>query len=237
MPGLKVAPLALVCLAIVASPSRAQDVLVSRLFKLEHEAPEAMVKALRHLGSGVKEARLDAQEGLNVVTVRDRAANVAAIEQAIRRLDVPRPDIVFQMRLLIASPEGVSDVHQDMQSVVRQLEQSLRFRAYHQVAALSQRVRSGTRLESQGNIQLAPPVARTAARASYELELRPVVTGTKKGARSVQLRTLRFELDSKELGDADIRTDVVVPEGEIVVVGTAALGERALVLVVWASPI
>jgi hypothetical protein len=122
-----------------------------------------------------------------------------------------------------------------MQKVVRQLEQNLRFKAYNQVAALSQRVRSGSEVESYGSIQLTPPVLEKNLRVNYELELRPVITGARRGSRTIQIRHLTFWLESRETGKAEIRTDVVLPEGEIVVVGTAALGDRAMVLVLWAS--
>jgi hypothetical protein len=213
----------------------AREPLVARTFKLEHQSPDAVARAVRYLGSGDRDARIDPHEGLEAIAVRDRAANVAAIEQAIQKLDVARPDVTFHLRVLVAGPQGPGDVPPDMQKVVRQLEQNLRFKAYHQVAALTQRVRSGAKLESHGTLQLAPPVLDRAARVGYELELRPVVGGGRKGARTIQLRSLDFELEGREIGKADIHTDLVVPEGETVVVGTAALGDRAMVLVVWAT--
>lgn len=217
-------------------PARAEeDALVTRLFKLQHQRAEGVGRALRHMGSGLKEARLDAQDHLDSIAVRDRPANVAAIEQAVKHLDVPHPDVVFHMRLLIAGPHSASDIPADMQKVVRQLEQNLRFKSYHQVSAITQRVRSGAKLESHGMLQINAPALEKNTRTRYELELRPVVTGTRKGARTIQLRSLSFELESREIGEADIRTDIVIPEGEIVVVGTAAVGDRAMVLVVWAS--
>lgn len=230
------------CLALAAwlgaPPVRAQDeAMVPQVFKLEHQNAEVVVRAIRHLGSGAKDARLEANEALDTITVRDRASNVAAIEQAIKRLDVERPDVVFNMRLLIAGPQGPGDVPADMKKIVRQLEQNLRFGGYYQVAALNQRVRSGARVESRGSLQITAPALEKNARVGYELELRPVVTGTRKGARTVQMRTLRFDLEGRDVGRANIRTDIAIPEGEIVVVGTAALGDRAMVLVVWASPI
>lgn len=218
-----------------AATDGAKDAYTVRLFKLEHGSAEAVAKALRHLGSGARDAKIEANDALDSISVRDFAANVAAIEGAVKLLDVPRPDVVFHMRLLVAGPEGATDVPADMQKVVRQLQQSLRWKAYYQVADLDQRVRSGARLESHGVLQLAPPVLEKPTRTGYEIELRPVVTGVRKGARTVQLRLLQFELESRETGRADIRTEIVVPEGETVVVGTAALGNRALVLVVWAS--
>jgi hypothetical protein len=224
-----------VSMVLPASAPRAdEEAMVGRAVRVEHQSPEALARAVRHLVSG-RDARVEPQEELEAVVVRDRPAHVTAIEQAIRQLDVPRPDVVLQVRLLLAGPTGPGDVPGDMQKVVRQLEQHLRFRAYHQVAAVSHRVRSGAKVESQGFLQLAPPALDPAGRVGYSLELRPVVTGTKRGSRAVQLRGLRFELKPRE-GKAEIRTDLVVPEGETVVVGTAALGDRAVILVVWASP-
>jgi hypothetical protein len=230
------AGLHLLSFMLLAHPGRAQEEpMVARVFKLEHQSAEAVARAIRHMGSGAKEARIDAQDSLEAIAVRDRPANVMAMEQALKQLDVPRPDVVFHMRLLIGGPEAPGDVPADMQKVVRQLEQNLRFKAYHQVAALTQRVRSGAKLESHGTLQINAPVLEKNTRPVYKLVLRPVVTDTRRGARTIQLRSLGFELKGRDGVRADIRTDVVMPEGEIVVVGTAALGDRAIVLVVWAS--
>ncbi len=209
--------------------------MVAKMFKVNHQSVESVARSLRHLQSGERETKFEANEGLDTITVRDRPNNVAAIEQAIKQLDVARPDVSFQVRVLLASHDGETNVPADMQKVVRQLQQNLQFKSYQQLAAMTQRVRSGARVESQGFIQLAPPAVEKSVRADSELELRPVVTGDKRGSRIIQLRSLRFELGHRDVGHAEIRTDLVVPEGEIVVVGTAALGTRALVLVVWAS--
>lgn len=162
---------------------------------------------------------------------------MSAIESAVKQLDVPRLDVIVHVRVLTAAPQGKTDVPADMQKVVRQREQSLRYGAYFQVAALTHRVRSGGRTGSAGDIELAAPVVTRPARFGYQLELRPLVTGNRKGTRTIQLRNLKFELRGHEAGTADIQTDVAVPEGETVVVGTAALGDRAMVLVFWALPV
>ncbi len=238
---IRLAPLVLAAAAVTGGSARANEDgarggdWVVRLFKIEHQNAEAVANAIRPLGSGGREAQIQTTEGLDAISVRERPAAMAAIEQAIKQLDVPRPDLTIFMRVLIAGPQGPGNVPPDLQKVVRQLEQNLRFSAYHQVAAVTQRVRSGAKLESHGFLQLAPPVLDKGARVGYELEVRPLVTGAKKGARTIQLRKLKFELEGRDVGRADIETDIVVPEGEIVVVGTAALGDRAMVLVLWAS--
>src|SRR5688572_893598 len=93
------------CLALLAlgTPARADDdkdrrsePFVARVFKLEHQSAESVARAVRHLLS-TKDAKLDADETLDTVTVRDRSASVTAIEQAIKQLDVPRPDVAFQV--------------------------------------------------------------------------------------------------------------------------------------------
>lgn len=216
--------------------ARGED-FVARMFKIEHQSAESIAKAIRHLGSGDRDSKIETNESLDTITVRDRPSNVAVIEHAVKQLDVPRPDVSFQIRVLIAGPTGETSVPADMQKVVRELKQNLQFKAYTQVSALTHRVRSGGRIDSKGTIQLVPPAVEKPTRADYDLELRPVVSGARRGSRTVQVRSLSFELDpdTRDIGNAEIRTDVVIPEGETVVVGTAALGPRALVLVMWAS--
>ncbi|HEY0715505.1 MAG TPA: secretin N-terminal domain-containing protein [Polyangia bacterium] len=209
--------------------------LEARVFKLQHQEAKTVARAIRQLQSGQRDARMDADEELDTISVRDRATNLAVMEAAIKQLDVPRPDVTLQARILIAGPAGTTNVPADMAKVVRQLKGNLQFGAYHQIAAFTQRVRSGARFETEGLLDLAPPVFDKAVRAEYELEVRPVVTVLPKGPHTVQVRDLRFELEIPGEGKAHLRTDVVIPEGETVVVGTAVLGPRALVVVVWAN--
>lgn len=227
--------IALALLIAVETRAAADEAPVAKMFKIEHQNPDTVARALRYLLSGDHDTKLEPNEGLGTIVVRDRPSNVAAIEQAIKQIDVARPDVTFQVRVLLASREGETSVPPDMQKVVRQLQQNLQFKSYQQLAAMTQRVTSGARVESKGTIQLGPPVTERPVRAGCNVELRPVVSGEKRGSRTIQLRSLRFELESREAGKAEIRTDIVVPEGETVVVGTAALGARALVLVVWAQ--
>jgi type II secretory pathway component GspD/PulD (secretin) len=216
---------------------KSSEPLVARIFKLEHQSSETVAKALKHLTSNDRESKLEYSERLDTITVRDRPNHLAAIAQAIKQLDVATPDVSFQIRVLVAGQGGETSVPADMQKVVRQLQQNLQFKVYQQVAAITQRVRSGSRLSSEGSIELVPPMVEKSVRANYEIDLKPVVTGARRGARTVQVRSLNFKMQNKEIGNAEIRTDVVIPEGETVVVGTAAMGTRALVLVVWATTI
>ena len=54
------------------------------------------------------------------------------------------------------------------------------------------------------------------------------------GAALVQIRKLRYAMEGKSLGEAEINTGLSLREGEKVVVGTASLKERAMILVLSA---
>jgi hypothetical protein len=50
----------------------------------------------------------------------------------------------------------------------------------------------------------------------------------------VQIRKLHYAIEGKSLGEAEINTGLSLREGEKVVVGTASLKDRAMILVLSA---
>src|SRR5919108_3318703 len=78
----------------------------NKVFTLQHREPRLIAAAVKLLGSGFKGADLSMNEELRTITVRDFPENIAAIEEAIARLDrpsAPAPDMELKISVLIAS--------------------------------------------------------------------------------------------------------------------------------------
>ncbi len=211
-----------------------------RVFEIKHQEAEDLVRVIRPFASGAKGASMVDSDDLRTITVRDLPENLVAIEEAIKRLDVataPKPDIELRLRILIASPSGPSQVPPDLESVVKQLQATLTYKTYHQIASVIQRVRVGSGCSGKGVAQVNPPVASEAGSISYSysldsLTLPPSPSGG--GAPLMQMKRFRLEAGSKTLGEANIATGLTLREGEKIVVGTASLTERAMIVVVTA---
>src|SRR5437764_4917756 len=107
----------------------------NRVFEVQHRAPEDLVPVIRLLTSGFKGAELAASNEFRTITVRDFPENIAAIEEAIKRLDTPeitRPNIELRMHVLVASnKEGASNQYPpDLKDVITELQKTLSFKEY-----------------------------------------------------------------------------------------------------------
>ncbi|HJW09483.1 MAG TPA: hypothetical protein VJ483_07580, partial [Holophagaceae bacterium] len=135
----------------------------SKVFEVKHRSPSFLTRSLGALGSGVRGSRMDASEfgGLHTITVRDFPENLAAIEEAIKRLDVPAitqkaADVELTVQVLFASksPTPEAGLPDDLQGVVKQLKSTLAYRGYTLVATFVQRVGVNGDRTIQGRGQL-----------------------------------------------------------------------------------
>jgi hypothetical protein len=198
---------------------------------------------LRPLGSGFKGATIQYSSEFRTLTVRDFPENIAAIEEALKRLDTPqaaRSDIELRMHILIASnAEGVANqMPADLSDVVKQLQATFNYRNYTNVATVVQRAADGAynvRLSGLAEIpgQLIDRQQPLLAMYSYHV---PVVNLSSESSSgySVNLRDTSFEWSAPPVGNARISTSINVRSGEKVVVGTATLGNKGLILVLSA---
>lgn len=211
----------------------------SRVFELKHRVPDELMGILKPLGSGVRGTTLSSNDQFRMITVRDFPENIASIEETLRRLDtpgLPRPDVELKMRVLIAAPDGPDECPSDLAAVIKQLRANLSYKSYFQVASLNQRVKSGGSSGGKGEVQVSPPVVLETSTLRYSYGFGNVnVNGLPGGRALIQIRRLRFWTGHKRMGEADIGTALSLREGEKVVVGTASLKERAMILVLSAK--
>jgi hypothetical protein len=219
----------------------------NRVFEVHNRMPDDLIPVIRLLTSGFKGAELAASNEFRTITVRDFPENIAAIDEAIKRLDTPevtRPDIELRMHVLLASnKQGISNEYPaDLKDVIAELQKTLNFKDYSLLTSIVQRTREsrGTRnsyLDGRGSAEVAwpDPSGGTVKRISnYQYYANSVaLTPASSGAAEIQLGEFTFSL-SVPGTEARIHSDVRMRDGEKVVVGTAGFSDKALILVMTA---
>jgi hypothetical protein len=212
----------------------------ARVFQLKHRDADDVLEALRPLMSDSRGSMIKKSDELKTVSARDFPENLAALEQALKRLDVPQtaqPDIEVQIRVLIGSPTGSnSPIPGELDSVVKQLSSTLSYKSYHVVASVNQRVRAGAASSGKGELVIAPPAAddKTNGHFHYNFESQIAPPAAAGGNGLITLRKFKLTLEGGGLGEAEVATGLTLREGEKVVVGTGSLKNRAMIVVVSA---
>ena len=208
----------------------------NQVFDVKHRDPAQLATAVKALGSGFRGATVSASRDFNTITVRDFPENIATICAAISRLDVAeqqRADVELHLHVLLASPDGTSsELPAEIRNAVAQLQNTLNYRAFTMLTPIVQRTREGfDGTLSSGAVELGPP-DRT-IRQNYRYGIRSL---GKSADGRVELNGFDFGTDG-HLGEARIQSNLSLREGEQVVVGTASLRGKALVLVLSAKTI
>jgi hypothetical protein len=207
---------------------------VQRLFVLKYADPNQMRDLLNFMGT----VRTNTE--LHAVTVSATANSMAAIEDAIKRLDVPTaaPQNIDLTMYLVAGDDGdaaSAPLPRDLDSVVAQLGNNFSYKAYRLWDVLTMRTRTGqvVTLDSSGGSGDAPP---NRIRVATSITIRSTTIA---GDGTIRINGL--QANSKVQGVAEttqvgIRTDVDIKEGQKVVVGKQSTGpNQALFLVIMAK--
>jgi hypothetical protein len=225
----------------------------SKLFMIQYRDPLRLQRSLGPLGSGTKGATINFQNegGLNTITVRDFPENIAVIEDALKRLDVPSatnqtPDLELHLHVLFASKTMVpgTDIPEELQEVLKTLKATLTYRGYTMAASFVQRVHTPNerRIEGKGLVDMKPSdsdpekvqpyLAFDWAASGVGLEI------PKDGAPIIRLRDFQFSVQENKNNSstrvASFQTDLSFKEGEKVVVGTSVIKDRGLIVVLTA---
>ncbi len=238
-------------------PAPAPDYNTSRdfrnkVFEIRNRDARVVAQSVKLLGSGFKGADISVNTELKTITVRDFPENIAAIDEAIKRLDKPvaeTPDIELKISVLIAAkaPLNAPGIPDELEPVVKQLQSTLRYSHYGLMTAIVQRTKPGHGIRGSGVAEptllgLKPneerPIfydyslreigVRESERPTIEMDefafsMRvPVVVGGKSGPE-VQYQSVGFQ------------TPVTLHEREKVVIGTTTMGDKALIVVLTAT--
>ena len=229
-----------------------------RIFEVKFRSPRWLVDSLRVLGSGVRGARLDStdRDGLNTISVRDFPENITAIEEAIKRLDVPSAiqktsDVELTLHVLFASKATLpaAELPADLQEVVKQLKGTLAYRGYALAASFVQRVQilDNARSETSGLGFVLPGALGTPdgkVTSSMKVEWRASglkLENASEGASVLEVGSFRLDLQedtgTKSGTLAKFNTPLSLREGDRVVVGTSVVKDHGVVVVLTARQI
>src|SRR5262245_9669415 len=232
--------------------------LAVKLFEIKHRSPKSLANSVQALGSGAGNATIYANEDLKTLTVRDFPENIAAIEEALKRLDVPEKfspphpplSLEFQLHLIAASmtPSEKPSLPKTIEPVLEQLKSTLKFTNYRYVSSALNRVNDRGKIESSGvTSALFPTPAGVINNPdnpsfyTYSLS-RVTLTQEATGKDSIlidQFRfgvsvPIRFGTNNTQYRDIGIVTPLTLREGEMTVVGTANIGasDEAIIVII-----
>ena len=219
----------------------------SKVFEVRYRDAGSLATVLRQLGSGFKGASISASSEFKTLTVRDFPENLTTIEEALKRLDTPaapRPNIELHMHVLVASDASgnaggtTAQVPAELKDVLTQLRETLNYRNYELATSVVQRLTETPRgLRGKGTVEISKsPASAGSTTLSYEYSINSVtLASTSTGAPIVQIGEFTFSTGLTPAAAVDNRTQVQTAlnlrDGEKVVVGTATLGDRALIIV------
>lgn len=215
----------------------------SRVFTINNREVNNLGAVLRPLLSGFKGAVITSNSEFKTLTVRDFPENLATIEEAIKRLDTPaasRPNIDMHMHVLMASnTSGGSTAMEppaELKDVITQVRQTLTYRNYQLVTSVLQRLTETQRgLQGSGSAQIPGAQAgEPMTVANYEHFIGGVsLVQNSTGAPTIQINEFSFALVGEKMR-AKVATALNLRDGEKVVVGTASVNDRAVIVVVIA---
>ena len=223
----------------------------SKVFDAKYRDAVSLGNVLRQLGSGFKGAAVSANSEFKTITVRDFPENLVTMEEALKRLDVPvapRPNIEMHMYVLLASNSSAyttpanAEVPAELKAVLTQLRDTLSYKNYELATTIVQRLTETQRgLHGRGTTDISrSPNPAEGVTLPYEYSINSVtLTPSSTGAQTLQIGEFTFSTGLTSGTKIDNRTQVQTTlnlrDGEKVVVGTATLGERALIVVLTAK--
>jgi len=214
----------------------------NKVFEVKYRDPFSLANVLTRLTSGFKGAGITPNSEFKTLTVRDFPENLVAIEEALKRLDTPGApptNIELHMHVLLASNAGSGslDVPAELKDVLAELRGTLNYKTYELAASVVQRLTETSQV-LQGNGTAEVPGGNAGVpnlSLPYEYYLRSVsLVQNATGGPSVQIADFSFNA-STDKDRARVQTALNLRDGEKVVVGTAAIRNRALVIVLTAK--
>lgn len=221
-----------------------------KVFEIKYRDPNGLLRAIQPLASGFKGATMSANQEFRTLTVRDFPENIGAIEEAIKRLDVPeapRPDIEFRVHVLIASDAAsiTEEVPVELADVIKQMKSTLKFKTYNLMTSVIQRAKEGLgTIDSNGIVEskLFSVERPHGNPIFYNIILRQPSLDRTSGTSTIQINEFRFWMRIPlALGPSEIRyenvgfqTPVSLRDGEKVIVGTTTMADKGVVVVLSA---
>jgi hypothetical protein len=212
----------------------------TKLFQIKYVDPGELQRALSMFRSNINYSG----GSLRVLAVRAPKEIMPAIDDAIKRLDVPtsRKDAELTIFVLLASDQqGAAALPAPLQPVVNQLKNVLSYKGYQLVDTLIARGRD-TNTSTATSLEGTLPVDHAPFPGNVTYQFRAIFKTVNPDGKETVLRLdqMRFQLNvpvnaQGNTSNLQISTDVEIPRGQQVVVGKATYNDRAFILVMTAK--
>src|SRR6185503_5251053 len=145
------------------TPVEAKTKRVQKIFQLKHANPCGLVRVLMPIAS------VQCEQQLRVITADGTPEAIAAIEDALKRLDVPpaptkNVELTFHMILAKAAKDG--SLPAELQAVQRNLESLFGFKGFQLIETAVMRTRDGTQADTIGAASFSTEPKATGSPAS-----------------------------------------------------------------------
>lgn len=223
----------------------------NKVFEIRNRDPREIAVSLKLLGSGFKGSGMNVNSEMRTITVRDFPENIATIEEAISRLDrapAARPDITLKISVLIGSktPLAGATVPEELGSVVKQLQSTLRYSHYGLMSTNVQHTKPGevAPVEGSGVAEsgLLGMTTRPDQPVIYTYRLRNLTLAEAAERASVEIGNFAFSMrvpintgSGVQYQPVGFETPVSIRQNEKVVIGTTTMADKALIVVVNAT--
>jgi hypothetical protein len=167
--------------------------------------------------------------GLRVLSIRAPKEIMPAIEDAIKRLDVPAPRRSAELTIfvLVASDQAdaaAASPPPGLQPVLNQLKNVLSYKNYQLIDTLIVHV-----TETRGSPAVLQGQIGTLGWYNFQTRFRIETPDGK--TPTLRLNEMNFRFQPTGEREAIVAADVDIPQGQQVVVGKASMGNKALILV------
>ena len=183
-------------------------------------------------------AEIVPQPTIHMISVRAAQTSMAAIGDAIKRLDVPQigpKSAELTIYVLVASDqdETLRPFPASLKPVVDQLKAVLSYKQFYLLDTLMATSVDNRHVQMSGDVRglsPAPAPGQTPRDTNYIFRADVRIGNGEQATALVRLSSLNLQI-----GSMSISTDVDIPQGKQVVVGRATSGDRAFILVVSAK--
>jgi|ERR1035441_265151 hypothetical protein len=202
-----------------------------RVFMLKYADARHVADVLAVFGYGIR-----ADRDMHVVAVSAPAEAMSAIEDAVKRLDVPAAapkdiDLVVYMVMASEQPSAGGSLPPELQPVADELKKIFPYKGFRLLDSILLRTQPGNRANASGTIA---PSGETKT-MMYDFEVQPSAVTEDLNGRLIRLDNLKLRMVG-EGRNAGINTEITVREGQRVVVGKSNMGTGgSLILVVTAK--
>ena len=201
----------------------------TRIFPVRYIDPDQLRFAL-----SMFRAQMSANQALRLISVRAPKEIMPAIEDAIKRLDVPVPansknaDLTVFVLMASDQADPGSTIPATLQPVITQLRGVLTYKSFHLIETLLARGSDDRQIRLTGSLQGVRSGA--VEPTGYTLQGQFQIENPDGKTPILRIRGMQFSL-----GQVGISTDVEIPQGQQVIVGKATMVDRAFILVMSAK--